>query len=212
MAARWMVLLALTLLTGCTSSGDLPDGATVLSKSSDAMRSVTSTHFTIKVEGDLPDVNVKDAVGDLTNTGDSKGNAKVSLGGNLVQIEYVLVEKNLYFKGPTGGFTKLPAAFAGQVYDPTAILNPDKGVANVLKSSKDAKTESAGDQTVVNAVVPKDVIAKLVPGISGDVKAKYTVDKENRLVQGLFELTGGQKVQIGLSDFNKSLTITAPTT
>jgi lipoprotein LprG len=211
MAARWMVLTLLALLTACTSSSDdLPDGASVLSKSSEAMRSVTSTHFTIRVDGDLPDVNVKDAVGDLTSAGDSKGNAKVSIGGNLAQIEYVLVEKNLYFKGPTGGFTKLPAAFAGQVYDPTAILNPDKGVANVLKNAKDAKTESADDRTLVNATVPKDVVAGLVPGINGDVKAKFSVDKENRLVGALFELTGGQKVEIGLSEFNKSVSIQPP--
>ncbi|TWP49391.1 LppX_LprAFG lipoprotein [Lentzea tibetensis] len=210
MAARFLVLTLLAVLTGCTSSGDLPDGATVLSKSSEAMRSVTSTHFTIRVDGELPDVNVKDAVGDLTNSGDSKGNAKVTFGGQLLQIEYVLVNKNLYFKGPTGGFTTLPAAFAGQVYDPTAILNPDKGVANVLKNAKDAKTESADDRTLVNATVPKDVVAGLVPGISGDVKAKFSVDKENRLVGALFELTGGQKVEIGLSEFNKSLSIQPP--
>jgi lipoprotein LprG len=215
MAARWMVLALVALLMGgtsaaCTSGGDLPDGATVLSRSSEAMRSVTSTHFTIKVDGDLPDVNVKDADGDLTSAGDSKGNAKVSLTGQLVQIEYVLVEKNLYFKGPTGGFTKLPAAFAGQVYDPTAILNPDKGVAHVLKSARDAKTESGGDVTVVAATVPRDVAAGLVPGIDADVRGKFSVDKDNRLVNAVFEMPGGQKVEIGLSDFNKSVSIAPP--
>jgi len=210
MSARWLLVCALALLTSCTSGGDLPDGATLLSKSAESMRSVKTVHFTVKVDGELPDVPVKEAVGDLTSAGESKGTAKVTFGGQLLSIEYVLTGGNLYFKGPTGGFTKLPAAFAGQVYDPSAILNPDKGVAKVLAGAKDAKTKSSGDVSVVEATVPKDVAAGLVPGISADVKSTFSIDKDNKLKSALFELPGGQKVDIGLADFDKPVTVTAP--
>ena len=123
--------LVLALVAGCTSSGGAgaqPDGPDVLAKASAGMKSVTSTHFTIKVDGELPDVTVKDAEGDLNAAGESQGRAKVEQFGQLIEVDYVLVGQDLYFKGPTGGFTKLPAALAGQVYDPTAILDPDKGV------------------------------------------------------------------------------------
>lgn len=210
MSARWLLVCALALLTSCTSGGDLPDGATLLSKSAETMRSVKSVHFTIKVDGELPDVPVKEADGDLTSAGDSKGTAKVTFGGQLLSIEYVLTGGNLHFKGPTGGFTKLPAAFAGQVYDPSAILNADKGVAKVLASAKDAKTKSSGDVSVVEATVPKDVAAGLVPGISADVKATFSIDKGSQLKNAMFELPTGQKVDVGLTAFNTPVTVTAP--
>lgn len=174
------------------------------------MKSVSSVHFTIKVDGELPNVPVKEADGDLTSAGESKGTAKVTFGGSLLSVEYVLTGGNLHFKGPTGGFTKLPAAFAGQVYDPSAILNADKGVAKVLASAKDAKTKSAGDVSVVEANVPKDVAAGLVPGISTDVKATFSIDKDSRLKNALFELPTGQKVDVGLTNFNAPVTVTAP--
>uniref|UniRef100_UPI0031D8512E LppX_LprAFG lipoprotein n=1 Tax=Saccharothrix mutabilis TaxID=33921 RepID=UPI0031D8512E len=212
MFRRRVLVGALALsLAGCTSSaGDLPAGSEVLGKSAAAMRSVTSTHFTIKVDGELPDVTVKDAEGDLNAAGDSKGRAKVDQFGQLIEVEYVLVKSDLYFKGPTGGFTRLPAALAGQVYDPTAILNPDKGVAKVLSSAKDAKTVSSdGGVTVVEATVPKDVVGGLVPGIGADVKATFSV-QDDKLTNAVFALPSGAKVTVGLAEFNKSFTVEPP--
>ncbi|MGW4111928.1 LppX_LprAFG lipoprotein [Actinosynnema sp. NPDC004786] len=206
--------LVLALAAGCTSSGGggggLPDGPEVLAKASAAMKSVTSTHFTIKVDGELPGVTVKDAEGDLNADGESQGRAKVEQFGQLIEVEYVLVGQDLYFKGPTGGFTKLPAALAGQVYDPTAILDPDEGVARVLADARDAKTVSADDgDTVVTATVPRDVVAGLVPGIDADVASEFSV-REEKLRRALFTLPGGAKVTIELSDFNKSVTVSPP--
>ncbi|WP_433268857.1 LppX_LprAFG lipoprotein [Actinosynnema sp. CS-041913] len=213
MSRRRVLVGALALLlAGCSSSSaDLPAGSELVAKSASAMRSVTSTHFTIKVDGELPNVSVKDAEGDLNAEGESKGRAKVEQFGQLLEVEYVLVDQDLYFKGPTGGFNKLPAALAGQLYDPTAILDPDKGVAKVLASAKDARTVSADDGGhVVEATVPKDVVAGLVPGIDADVKSRFSL-KDDRLTDAVFELPSGAKVTITLSDFNKSFTVAPPT-
>ncbi|WP_033430326.1 LppX_LprAFG lipoprotein [Saccharothrix syringae] len=206
--------LLLALATGCTSSGDggagLPAGSQVLDSAAAGMRSVTSTHFVIKVDGELPDVTVKDAEGDLDAEGQSKGRAKVEQFGQLVEVEYVLVGDDLYFKGPTGGFTMLPAALAGQVYDPTAILDPERGVAKVLADARDEKTVSSDDGvTVVEATVPGDVVGGLVPGIGADVASRFSV-RGDRLVNAVFTLPGGAKVTIDLTDFNKPLTVTRP--
>ncbi|MFJ6669471.1 LppX_LprAFG lipoprotein [Actinosynnema sp. NPDC091369] len=206
--------LVLALVAGCTSSGggggSLPDGPGLLAKASAGMKSVTSTHFTIKVDGELPGVTVKDAEGDLNAEGQSQGRAKVEQFGQLIEVEYVLVEQDLYFKGPTGGFTKLPAALAGQVYDPTAILDPDKGVARVLADARDAKTVSDdGGVAVVEATVPRDVVAGLVPGIDADVASQFSL-KDERLQKALFTLPSGAKVTIELSDFNKPVTVSPP--
>ncbi|MFI9011187.1 LppX_LprAFG lipoprotein [Actinosynnema sp. NPDC053489] len=205
--------LVLALAAGCTSSGgagSLPDGPEVLARAAAGMKAVTSTHFTIKVDGELPGVTVKDAEGDLNAAGGSAGRAKVEQFGQLVEVEYVLVEQDLYFKGPTGGFTRLPAALAGQVYDPTAILDPDKGVARVLADARDAKTVSNDDGVaVVEATVPRDVVAGLVPGIDADVASRFSV-RDERLREALFTLPNGAKVTIALSDFNKPVTVSPP--
>ncbi|MEU4741514.1 LppX_LprAFG lipoprotein [Actinosynnema sp. NPDC023658] len=208
------LVLALALTAGCTSSGgagsSLPDGPDVLAKASAGMKSVTSTHFTIKVDGELPGVTVKDAEGDLNAEGESRGRAKVEQFGQLIEVEYVLVGKDLYFKGPTGGFTKLPAALAGQVYDPTAILDPDRGVARVLADARDAKTVSHDDGVaVVRATVPRDVVAGLVPGIDADVASEFSV-RDEKLQKALFTLPSGAKVTIELSDLNKPVTVSPP--
>lgn len=209
-----LVALA-ALLSACTSSPEnLPDGAALLTKSADAMSSVKSTHFVIKVVGELPDLGVQGAEGDLNADGDAKGKAKVNQFGQLLEVDFVLAEGDLYIKGPTGGFTKLPAALAGQVYDPTSILNPDKGVAKVLRSTKDPKTVSVdGDSSVVTGTVPKDVAAALVPGITSDVAAKFSITKD-KLSSAQFTLKGKDgkdaSVEVALSDLDKSVTVSPP--
>ncbi|MFD1149240.1 LppX_LprAFG lipoprotein [Saccharothrix hoggarensis] len=205
--------LVLALVAGCTSSGGAgsqPEGPELLARAAAGMKAVTSTHFTIKVDGELPGVTVKDAEGDLNAAGESQGRAKIEQFGQLIEVEYVLVGQDLHFKGPTGGFTKLPAALAGQVYDPSAILDPDKGVAHVLGSARDAKTVSVDDGVaVVEATVPRDVAAGLVPGIDADVRSEFSV-RDDRLLKAVFTLPAGAKVTIDLSDFNKPVTVSPP--
>ncbi len=114
-----------------TSAAALPTQAELLTASATATKAVTSAHFTLTVGGKLPDLQVQGAEGELTSAGDAEGNAKITEFGQLVKVDFVIVRKVLYLKGPTGGFTKIAAAFAGQIYDPTAILSADKGVAAV---------------------------------------------------------------------------------
>jgi lipoprotein LprG len=208
-------LLALvTLLAACSSGGSaepLPDGKEVLTRSASTMAEVKSTHFVIKVDGSLPQLGVQGAEGDLNNAGDAKGKAKTDQFGQLLEVDFVLAKGDLYVKGPTGGFQKLPGVLKSQVYDPTAILDPKRGVAEVLRSAKDAKTESVDDRTnVVTATVPKDVAASLVPGITSDVKARFTMDKASlRLQVARFELDGGS-VDITLSELDKLVEVAPP--
>jgi lipoprotein LprG len=202
-----------TLLSACSSSSGpdaaLPDGREVLTKSAETMAAVKSTHFVIKVDGNLPQLGVQGADGDLNAAGDAKGKAKTNQFGQLIEVDFVLSKGDLYVKGPTGGFQKLPGVLKNQVYDPTAILDPKRGVAEVLRSAKDVKTESVdGNTTVVTGTVPKDVAASLVPGITSDVKAKFTTES-SRLEVARFDLDGGS-VEITLSELDKAVEVTPP--
>jgi lipoprotein LprG len=218
-----VALAAVGSLTGCssTTSTATPTAAAltapeVLTKSAAAMAEVTSTSFTIAVDGQLPAVTVQSAEGDLTAAGDAQGSAKITQFGQLLEVEFVLVGGELYIKGLTGGFSKVPAALAGSVYDPSAILSPDKGVAKVLSSVQNPTLASSDDGSwVVSGTVPTSVAAALVPGISTDVTGVFTVEMATGyLTAADLSLTGGDgqpaKVTIGLSNFNEPVSISPP--
>jgi lipoprotein LprG len=214
---------ALLALVACTSSGSsgsptaaTPTPAELLASSSTAMAEVSSAHFALTVAGDLPSITVQQAQGDLTAAGDAKGTASIVQFGQLIEAEFVLVGGQLYLKGPTGGFNQVPAALAGSVYDPAAILNPDKGVAKVLGSvTNPAITGTDGSDWVVTGTVPAEVAGGLVPGLNTDVDGQFTIAMSGAQLSGaVFTLDGadGQPatVTVDLSELNTPVSITAP--
>ena len=230
--ARLTVLIvvgALATLVGC-SSGDggtattsstptstpVPTATELMASAATAMRAVTSAHFSLGISGSLPGLIVQSAEGDLTSTGDAQGKGTIVQFGQLLEVEFVFVGGDLYLKGPTGGFSKLPAALAGSVYDPTALLNPDKGVVKVLTSATGlGPVTSDGGQYTVTGKVPKDVAASLAPGIAEDVDATFTIDAATSTVSAVsFALTGSDGkpagIQLLFSDLNAPVTVTAP--
>jgi lipoprotein LprG len=107
------------------------------------------------------------------------------------------------------------------VYDPSAILDPDRGIAKVLGSVTDAKTEAqeSVDGRPAYRVAVKangDDLSTIVPGVSGTVPGKVwlgTTDK--RLLKAQFTLPGsgnakGGTVTVVFSDFDAPATISAP--
>jgi lipoprotein LprG len=136
--------------------------------------------------------------------------------GSLFEGEFVLVDDSVYIKGPTGGFNQLPASMVRSVYDPAAILDPDKGIANVLKNVTDARTEGSEDVDGVSTYkvtgkVTKDVVSSLVPGIDSDVDITFWLRQEDghQPVKASVKVPEGT-VDVTLSDVNKQVEITAP--
>lgn len=226
-----LVSLALTaaVATACTSDdqpangGSLPDGAGLLKDAAASTADVKTAHFTLTVNGTMPDLPVKNAEGDLTREGGEGGGAKgtvsMELLGDLFDGEFVLVDKSLFIKGPTGGWQELPASMVRSLYDPAAILDPDRGVAKVLASVQNPKTEGTEDIDGVSTYrvtgrVTKDVIASLVPGVDSDVDITFWVrqDGGHQPVKASVKmaLEGDPTVDVTLSDIDKQVTITAP--
>lgn len=223
-----LVTLALTaaVATACSSEepsadgGNLPDGKTLLQDSAASTAEITSAHFTLAVNGELPGLSVKSAEGDLTREGGGSGAAKgtvsMDLMGSLFEGEFVLVEDSLWVKGPTGGYQELPASMVRSLYDPAAILDPDKGIANVLKNVRDPRTEGTEDVDGVSTykvtgTVTKDVVSSLVPGINSDVEITFWLrqDDGNQPVKASVKAPKGT-VDVTLSDVDKQVEITAP--
>lgn len=214
------VLTAATV-TGCSSSGDtsLPDAGSLLKDSAAAAGGVTSTHFTLKVDGTVPGLSVHGIEGDLTkaNGGGAKGSGTLELMGQVVDAEFVLVNGSLYVKGPTGGFQQIPAALSSSIYDPSAILDPQRGIPKVLAGVRNAKTEAAEDVNGtptyrVTGTVPKDALTGLLPGVSADADAAFWLrqDGGHLPVKASLGYPGGAVVNVTLSDVDKPVTVTAP--
>ncbi len=213
------MLLAVGLAAGCSSGEDtagLPDGAQVLKDAAAASGAISSAHFTLKVNGSVPAIPVQEADGDLTKEGAAKGTVKLTLMGNLFDGEFVLVDGGLHIKGPTGGWQQLPAALTSSLYDPSAILDPQRGVAKVLGGLKDPVTEAredvAGESTLrVVGTATQDDVSSLVPGVTGDTRVTVWVSEATkRPVKASVALPDNASVDLTLTDVDVPVTVTPP--
>jgi lipoprotein LprG len=217
-----------TVLTACSSdeggeASSLPDAAGLLADAAKSTADIKSAHFTLAVNGKVPGLDVQSAEGDLTResggAGAAKGTVTMTLFGSLFEGEFVIVDDTAYVKGPTGGYQELPETLRANLYDPAAILDPSRGVANVLSNTQDAKTEAAeeidGVPTYrVKGKASKDVVADLVPGVDSDVDITFWLrqDGDHQPVKASVAVPaeGSPSVDVTLSDVDKPVEITAP--
>ncbi|MGV9774279.1 LppX_LprAFG lipoprotein [Streptosporangium sp. NPDC003464] len=214
------VIAALSLITACGGGGSpgdqaaLPGGAELVKKSAEAMRSVKSAAFTMETEG-TPPVPVKKASGRLSGTGDADGTINIDLAGSLQEIQFVLIGETVHFKGVTGGFQKISRSQLASIYDPSAILNPDRGIVQLLTNALDPKTEAEEkvDGTGayrVSATLSQQVLATMVPGLTQSVNGRLWIDRStDRLLKADLPLNGG-KVIVTFRDYDVPVQVTAP--
>jgi lipoprotein LprG len=213
---------AAALVAGCSassSSASLPDAPGLLQQSAQTTKGLKSGHLDITVTGSIEGLPIKKLSGDLTNVPATavQGNATISMGGSDVDIQLVVLDNILYASlTPNSWLDMGPAA---DIYDPSAILNPDTGLANILAGFADAKSE--GTETVngvatvrVTGNVSADAVNKLIPQIKATAAIPGTAwiekDGDHNLVQAKLEPSSGNSIQMTLSDWNKPVTVTKP--
>lgn len=215
-----LAALAALLATSCTDDGDggdgqqgPPPGAQLLTDSAAAMREVTSTRFELDAEGDIG-LPITAAQGQLTNEGSAQGTATTMQLGQNIELDFTVVDETVYLQGLTGGVQQFPTGAGGVIYDPSVILDPDRGIANVLANGREARTEGTeqvnGVETYrVSALFPGDSLSQVVPGY-GDTRGRVWISTEdNRLIQARFPNDTGTAT-VRLSDFNAPVEITPP--
>ncbi|MEQ4716147.1 LppX_LprAFG lipoprotein [Nonomuraea sp. B19D2] len=211
MLRKLLIVAVLALVSACSSGGGdaLPDGPGLMKKAAEAMKGVKSASFSIATEG-KPKVPVKKADGRLTAAGDADGTITIEVLG-LQEISFVVVGDTVHFKGPTGGFQKMTRQQLAQIYDPSVILEPTKGIAQLLASATDPKVEALeGDSYRVATTLPGQVLGQIVPGVSQGVNAKVWLDKAtSRLTKASLPLQDGT-VTVSFSDYDAPVTITPP--
>ncbi|WP_029117017.1 LppX_LprAFG lipoprotein [Mycobacterium sp. URHB0044] len=218
------LLAAIALTAGCSSEkkadAALPDAATLLKDSNETTKAQQSVHLQLTVNGEIKELPIASLTGDLTNSPAVAAQGKadiIFLGQKLEGVDFVVADGSLYGAITAGSWQDFgPAA---DIYDVSAILSPDKGLANVLANFSDPKTEgretvNGVDTVKVTGTVSADAVNKIAPqiGATGPVPGTAWIvgDGDHKLIQAKLEPTPGNSVQMTMSDWGKSVTVTKP--
>lgn len=219
-----VLFTAIALIAGCSSkskdsSKALPDAATLLKQSSETTKSESSVHMKLAVQGEIKELPIESLEGDLTTKPavGAQGTANiVFLGQRLEGVDFAVVDGTLFAALTKGSFQDLgPAA---DIYDVSAILNPDTGLANVLANFTDPKADGRetlnGVDTVrVTGMVSADAVNKIVP-IAATAPVPGTAwireDDNHELIQAKLEPTPGTGITMSCSDWGKPVTVSKP--
>lgn len=211
------------LLAGCSSSkqsgGPLPDAPTLVKESSATTKDLKSAHLQLSVAGTVKNLPVKTLSGDLTNQPSTaaKGTAIITMLGSDVDLKFVVADSELYAAISGDDYDNYgPAA---KIYDVSAILSPDKGLANILASLTDPSAqarETINGQTTIRVAgkAPADAVNKLAAQLKATEPMPCTVwiqeNGDHQLVQAQLEPSAGNTIQMTLSSWNAPVTIDKP--
>jgi lipoprotein LprG len=222
-----VAMVAAALAAGCGSdkpavkTADLPASDGLLRESATAMRGVDTVRFTIEITGKPGGVPLRRVDGQLAKAGNAKGKVQLDQEGALNELEYVVVGTTAYIKGPTGGWQSVPLSVASTVYDPSAILDPARGIAKLLETASGGRTEAReeidGVETYrVGASFGSTVVGALVPGYGAGASGQVWIGTKDKLpvrIKLQMPATAGGEastVLVNLSDYNAPASISAP--
>lgn len=210
--------------TGTSSSAPNVDAANVVKQAADAMRQVTGMHLTVKVQGNVPNLSVTTLNGDVSTTPQTAatGTATLTVGQKPVDTKFVFVDGHLYsdVADPGGKFNDYGDGVS--IYDVSILLDPNRGLANILSNLKDPK--AAGTEQVNGVATTKitgtsssNDIARLAGSRMGPEKATtvpttawIASDGSNHLVQLQIVPVENGTVTLTMSDWGKQVTATKP--
>src|SRR5262249_34647064 len=139
---------------GHTATTSSSEAATLLKQAADTMRKVTGMHVSLAVQGDVPNLRVTKLDGDVSNTPQTvaTGTATLLLGKSPQDAKFVYVDGHLYSDlGDPGKYTDFGNGAA--IYNVFVLLDPNKGLANVLSKFKGASV--AGTEQVNGVATTK---------------------------------------------------------
>ena len=224
MAALASLSVATALIAGCSSGSKpsgapLPDATTLVKQSSDTTKNVKSVHLVLSVQGKIQGLPIKVLNGDLTTTPSTaaSGNVQLTLAGSDIDANFVVYDSVLYATLTPNKWSDFGKA--SDIYDVSAILSPDNGLANVLANFSDAKAEGRetinGQSTIrISGNVSADAVNKIAPPFNANQRVPGTVwiqeTGDHQLVQASLQKSQGNSVQMTLSNWNQPVTVTKP--
>jgi lipoprotein LprA len=208
---------------GATATNSSSEAATLLKQAADAMAKVTGMHVSVAVQGDVPNLRVTKLDGDISNTPQTvaTGTATLLVGKSPQEAKFVYVDGHLYSDLGEPG-TYVDFGNGASIYNVAVLLDPSKGLANVLSKLQGGAV--AGTEQVNGVATTKitgnssaDDIATLA-GSKLTAESVTTVpttvwiasDGSSHLVQLQIHPTNDTSVTLTMSDWGKTVTATKP--
>lgn len=158
-----MLMVLVLALGACARRGEpLPAPGPILDRAGKAMAEVESVRFALDVEGILSGFPIKKANGALNRRGEVSATVILEQRDNLLEYQFIQVGGTSYLKGSTAGFQPLPPEVAGRIYDPSRLLDPQRGLGFVLTEARGLRTE---DTESVRGVETYRVRARVRTGL-----------------------------------------------
>ncbi|AGC62686.1 conserved lipoprotein LprG [Mycobacterium liflandii 128FXT] len=214
---------ATALVAGCSSGtkdsgGPLPDATPLVKQATELTRNLKSAHLVLTVNGKIPGLSMKTLSGDLTtNPTAAKGNVQLTLGGSAIDADFVVVDGTLYATLTPNKWSDFgPAA---DIYDPSQILNPQVGLANVLANLQDAKADGRdtidGQTTIrITGKVTAEAVNQIAPPFNATEPVPGTVwiqeNGDHQLVQAKLDRWSGNSVEMTLSKWGEQVSVSKP--
>ncbi|MDG4830246.1 LppX_LprAFG lipoprotein [Solwaraspora sp. WMMD1047] len=222
------LVLLLAGLVGCTerdtpadagagaAADQLPAAAELLAAAGTELAAVKTARFSIDTEGAVDLLGIRGASGVITSTGDAEGEARLDQGGNVVELSFVIKGQTLHVKGLTGGWQQVPLSLAASVYDPSAMLTPDRGVAHLVRTASGTtearETVDGAPSYRISGTLNGAALAALVPGVTDDVTGTLWIGVDRPVLHRASFPAPGQSgtVTVTFSDFDAPVTIREP--
>jgi lipoprotein LprG len=222
-----VLTVATGVIAGCSfsssqSGGPLPDATTLVKQSADTTKNLKSAHLVLAVTGKIPGLPVRKLTGDLTTTPNTaaQGTASLNYLGQDIDADFVVVDGDLYTNALNpGDKTMTDVGPASQIYDPSGLLSPDTGVADVLANFTDAKAEGreqiSGQTTVrISGNVTPDAVNKIASNFKATTPVPSTVwiveSGDHQLAQVSLQYSQGNTIQMTLSNWGQPVQVNKP--
>ncbi|WOC11042.1 LppX_LprAFG lipoprotein [Gordonia sp. MP11Mi] len=154
-------IAAAMVLTGCSTSDDGGDekpasdaaATSTLSAAATATQDLTGAHVVLTVDGQLQSINATKVDADIETKPEleGKGTTTLNMGGKTVDAPFVYIDGKLYANVDGSGFQDY--GDGRSIYDISKILDPEAGVANILRNVDGA--QEAGDETINGVATTK---------------------------------------------------------
>lgn len=245
-AAATAVVATSLVLTGCSHSKDetttengstqtssttaaaptgSPEALKLLHDAATAMDSVKGVHLLLEVQGKVPNIPVTKLEGDLTNVPQpaAEGTTTLTVGQETRNAKFVYTDGHMYSDvgEPGGKFTDF--GDGQSIFDVSNVLDPAKGLANVLNKITDAKVDGTADvdgvaTTKVTGTSSTGTIAELGGNRYSGSKDSETMpttvwiatDGTNHPVKIEINPVPDATMTLNLSDWGKQITVTKP--
>jgi lipoprotein LprG len=186
-----------------------------MAAAADEMAQVETVAMLLETDTDLGGLPVREVDGVVTQAGDAQGTAQVEQFGQQVELQFVVVDDTFHYQ-LIGGWQQVPLTDAAEFYDPSAILDPQRGISNLLRTATDPQIERRdGDTYEVTATFDAGALGVVLPGAAQATRGTVWIGVDRPLLhRAQFPVEAGAAepgtVTVTLSKFDEPVTVVAP--